>query len=773
MKKILFKKMVVFVVVLMSTVSTFGYEVSIVADNLEYDEKHKQFSAKGNVILDWEGKKVCADCAEFKTDKKTMSAHGNVKIEEPENIIYADSVTYDYDKKSGEIKESFGYSSKVFIRAKSMEKLDEEIYMINNVKLSKCDLDAPHIYFKANRGKLILNKRVIIYNAILYIGKIPVFYLPLLVRSLKDKKSFFSKFKFRFRPYYKKQDGLLLKMIVSYPLTSSLKVKALFDHLGEGKPVYGGNINYKTQSAIGKIKVFNINDLIKGEKDGVIYSNYHQKVNTLWTLWSNSKFISAKILATNRRATLAKKHNQIVSSFLLNRVKYLSKNFYYDSPFLLEELDKLELIGDALKEEDKSANIYNYDFYLYMTRHGDNTNLMVDVGCDNHKMRDYYLKTDEKFKAEEKLYERLSILAPGISLAYYPKNIFLGIMHKFDFEFASNYKIYDRYSYEPYKWLSDIKIENKYKLLRYESRVKLNYSLTKSFEISKRFVLNPTLGISGTFYPMGKENMDDFISANESGNMMRLGSETITLFPWRKKSPRFFIAECIPSLNSRFRVANWIDWNIDYHLKVANSRNFYPAIEENEIHFSNYMYFRNKITVKSLLMYSFFNDSLEEIYEIGSLKKPLIITELIWTPGHNIVAWIKQEQLLNPFKFNSFLFDFKIGEPEKAYLNFGTSYRYYNELEKNPARHILDNMLGFGLWITPKWKFDYNIKTNFLTGSSIKTFECEFKLSRDLHCYNASIAWKLGRDIKGEYSQEVLFRLDTKKNKSSKKKIKM
>jgi len=387
MNRILFKKIIAFIVVLMSAVSAFAYEVSIVADNLEYDEKHKQFSAKGNVILDWEGKKVCADCAEFKTDKKTMSAHGNVKIEESENIIYADSVTYDYDKESGEIKETFGYSSKVFIRAKSMEKLDKEIYMINNVKLSKCDLDNPHIHFKAKRGKLISNKRVIIYNAVLYIGKLPVFYLPLLMRSLKDKKSFFSKLKFKFRPYYKRDDGLLLKMIVSYPLTSSLKAKAIFDHLGKGKPAYGGKINYKTESAGGKISALNINDLIEGKKDSGIYGSYFQKVNTLWTVRSSSRFVPDEVYAPNRYALFVNKYYQILplAPHIGKEIIFIPGEYYVSLLFL---------ISDVLNNyaKDKNANIYDYDFSLYATRQGDNTNLIIDVGCDNYKTRDYYFK---------------------------------------------------------------------------------------------------------------------------------------------------------------------------------------------------------------------------------------------------------------------------------------------------------------------------------------------------------------------------------------------
>ncbi len=67
MKNSLFKKIIVssVVILLLSALNAFAYEINIFADNLEYDEHSSQLLAKGNVIFEWKGKKVFADYVEF------------------------------------------------------------------------------------------------------------------------------------------------------------------------------------------------------------------------------------------------------------------------------------------------------------------------------------------------------------------------------------------------------------------------------------------------------------------------------------------------------------------------------------------------------------------------------------------------------------------------------------------------------------------------------------------------------------------------------------
>ena len=56
--------------------------MDVAADSLEYVENCGRINAKGNVVLNWEDKKVYADYVELASDKKIMNACGNVKVEE-------------------------------------------------------------------------------------------------------------------------------------------------------------------------------------------------------------------------------------------------------------------------------------------------------------------------------------------------------------------------------------------------------------------------------------------------------------------------------------------------------------------------------------------------------------------------------------------------------------------------------------------------------------------------------------------------------------------
>ena len=118
---------------------------------------------------------------------------------------------------------------------------------------------------------------------------------------------------------------------------------------------------------------------------------------------------------------------------------------------------------------------------------------------------------------------------------------------------------------------------------------------------------------------------------------------------------------------------------------------------------------------------------------------------------------------MNPIRFQSAQLDIKIGETEKAYFNFGAFYQYYDE-KTNPTMYYrskeLDNTLGFGLWITPKWRLDYNVRlTSRIDKIYTKMNEHEFRIYRDLHCYNFGLTWR----IRGIY-HEVFFKFDLKTN---------
>jgi LPS-assembly protein len=383
--KSIFKKIIItiFIVFLLVPFVFASNEVGISADELEYDELGERVVAQGHVVLDWQDKKIFADHVEFLINKKSMTASGNVTIEENGDTIHSESIVYNYDDETGEIKETFSSSSNLlFMRSKSMDRIGKDTFKLKHVTFSTCDLDKPHTYFKSTRGKLVLNKRITIYNAIFYIGKIPVFYLPFITKSLKGGWGFGSRFKLTVVPGYNDTEGFTLKTTVSCALSENSIAKVTYDHLGRRGAGYGGEFNYVTNGGILNIYTYTTKDLIDKRERWVFRPNYFQSLNNNWKLQLKGEFVS---------------DNEF--------------NNTYDQ-------------SNWNRTEEKLRS------YAALTRQGLKTDLQLNIEYNAS-----WDKTKSKYGTD-------SIKLPNLTWGYRKRELVWGIMHGSSFEYSDIYNSY-------------------------------------------------------------------------------------------------------------------------------------------------------------------------------------------------------------------------------------------------------------------------------------------------------------------------------------------
>lgn len=658
--KTAFKKIILFlIIILVSAVRAYAYQVDISADNLEYDQNCGRITADGNVVLIWQGKEVKADHADFFIEEKLMNANGHVRIEEEGNSFFAENITYKYDDETGEIKESMAYSSMIFMRSDRMDREGKDTFSVHKIKISNCDLDEPHTYFKSKKGKIVLNKRVTIYNAVFYIGKVPIFYLPVVTKSLKGGKGISSRLTYGLEPGYTSEGGFSVKSYAQYQFTDDFRGKAMLDYYGTRGWGYGTEFDYNKPKTKASVYAYYIEDLYSGYTRWTVRPYYWQRVNQNWTIQSQAELISDETF-----------------------------NNYYSS--------------------DWNRVMSTLHSYFSATRQGKNTNLLIAVD------------RVDKYDSLSGDYETTSITLPKVTLNIYPKKIIWNLVHNFTINYANTYKAYS------------------YNNLFYKNTADATYTITRDFKFGRKFTLKPSVGIIEYWYD--KDDKDNYDST--------------------------FVTRYFASLNSRLRVTRWMDWNFTYgararteenSLKIDDSANDY-GIENHSLSFTNYMYIGNRTTVRNYVSYNFLD------YRSGSpVRWSPLSTEIIYTPKHYMTVYLKQSQSLDPFRFSSAQLDTTLGELEKIYFNLGAFYQYYDE-DTNPSMAYrnkeMDNTIGLGLWLTPKWRLDYNIRiTSKLDRIYSRMNEHEFKLYRDLHCYNFGITWK----IRGIY-HEVFFKFDLKTN---------
>jgi LPS-assembly protein len=570
-----------------------------------------------------------------------MTASGNVIIEENGDIMHSKSIVYNYDDETGEIEETFVSSSNLlYVRSKFIDRLSKDTFNLKHITFSNCDLDEPHFYFRATNGKLVLNKRITIYNAVFYVGKIPVFYLPFVMKSLKGGWGFGSRLRLTVEPSNTGTGGFSVKTTVSCALSenSVAKVKyGYFEKRGEG---YGGEFNYVTKGGILNIDAYTIKDLLDKKKRWIFRPNYFQKLNNIWTLRS-----SVELMSDNN-----------------------FNNFYNQSDW------------------DRTTNYLKS--YASLTRQGKKASIEV-----NFEHTSKYNKHTSKYEIE-------FINLPKVTWGYYQRNLGWGIMHKPSFEYSNTYKKYDS-------------------TMHYKNTAMLSHNLTKSFRIVRRLILTPGLNIS--------ENWYDRSDNNELKNT--------------------FFTRFGGTFNTRFIATSWMDWNVHYRVRARTKTNSLYidtdlqnyGIEANNINFSNYMYIGDRMTVSNSITYNFMSDR-----ENISKKLFPLINELIWTPKYYITVYAKETQRLEPsFKFKSLQVDIRTGKLTTSYFNFGVIYQHYDNPKEIYRNNRIDNIIGFGLWLNPKWRFDYNIRSTIAVNIMYSRLnEHKLGIYRDCHCYNMGIIYK-------------------------------
>jgi LPS-assembly protein len=642
MRKLIIKKTVLFSFIFLFPFCTLASEVDIAADAIEYIENSGKLNAKGHVVISMEERKIHADSIDFDVKTNIMNAFGGVKVEEAKSVVYADSVTYCYDTKVSDLKDAFAYSSnKAFIRLKSMTGINEDTFKIHNIKLSTCDLNEPHFYFKARHGKLILNKRITVYNAVFYIGKVPVFYFPVVTKSLKSGKGFGSNLKIEINPGIE-FGAFSLKTAISCSLSENFDGKFVYDYFAERGNGFGTEIKYEATNAIGNLYVYTIKDMIESSRNWTIRPNYFHRIKEVLTIRAKGEFVSNRMF-----------------------------NNFYDQINWERTLNHLES-------------------YLSLTRQFSIANLSCDF------------EYNANYDSLESKYKISSINLPKISLDFYQRNLFWGIIHKPYFEYNYRYAEYSKNNYF------------------YKNKALFMYMLTRCFKIW-RMSLTPSLEVT--------ENWND---KDDNGYLNY-----------------YFFTQYEPSLKTKYRIASWMDWNIDYNVKARTKKNSIYVfddladdygIEKHGFNLSNNMYIGNRITTRNSISYNLLKNRTSTS---ATQKWSPLITEFTWFPKYSVTVVVKEGQLIDPFRFNSFQFYVNMGMLEKSYLNFGTFYQRYNDVAMSYRNREIDNILGFGVWLTPKWRLDYNIKTTTdFSDITVKIKEQEIKLYRDLHCYNLGISFR-------------------------------
>ncbi|MEI8011936.1 MAG: LPS assembly protein LptD [Candidatus Omnitrophota bacterium] len=199
--------------------------VELKGDTIEYKSDEGKFVATGNVYLKQDNAVLFCDKLEFYRDKKEAHAEGNVILESDKGKIWAEKVFYNFQTKKGEFTNARLLADPIYGRARSIIKVKENYYIVYNGYLTTSDYDIPEYRVRSKRIDVYPGDKAVARSSVMYLGGIPVLYLPQYTQDLSGKRPHFS-----VTPGYKKNFGPFVFMTYHTALTDRIETTYHLDY---------------------------------------------------------------------------------------------------------------------------------------------------------------------------------------------------------------------------------------------------------------------------------------------------------------------------------------------------------------------------------------------------------------------------------------------------------------------------------------------------------------------------------------------------------------
>ncbi len=163
-------------------------EITIVARRK--DLRDDRMYASGAVEIRYKDVKLFAESVEVNLETKDVLAEGNVVIQMPDEVTRAERVFFNLDTGRARIEKASGMIQPSLIyRADTIDRESAERYSLRRAQITSCAQPVPRWGFSFSRANLLTGDYVEMWNAVLKVKGVPVFYVPYLRYPLEMERS--------------------------------------------------------------------------------------------------------------------------------------------------------------------------------------------------------------------------------------------------------------------------------------------------------------------------------------------------------------------------------------------------------------------------------------------------------------------------------------------------------------------------------------------------------------------------------------------------------
>ena len=143
--------------------------------------------ADNNVQIRYGGVAIYTDHAEYNPDTRDILLLGNVRIYSGEDLFNGQRALYNLETKQVRALEFDGGHGPIKFSSLSAKGFGTRQFTLRDADLTTSDSSMPDWHVKAKTIRIYTNDRVVMLNSTLYVGKIPVFWLPYAYGNLRTQ----------------------------------------------------------------------------------------------------------------------------------------------------------------------------------------------------------------------------------------------------------------------------------------------------------------------------------------------------------------------------------------------------------------------------------------------------------------------------------------------------------------------------------------------------------------------------------------------------------
>ncbi len=226
------------------------------ADSVSYDQANNKASATGKVVVINGPTTITADKMDlYRGQDQRVEAQGNVYIDAPDLKADAEKAQYNLDNQTGEFTNARVFQGMYQAKGQTISKLKENHLQMQNGFMTTCDLDVPHFCLSARQMDIYPGDRAVARGVKMYLGRVPVMYIPKYSQSLNDKPWFI------IIPGYKKDFGAFLLTSIRTKINENAKLTIHADYRERKDFASGFDYKYDTaQTGSGIIRTYYMNE---------------------------------------------------------------------------------------------------------------------------------------------------------------------------------------------------------------------------------------------------------------------------------------------------------------------------------------------------------------------------------------------------------------------------------------------------------------------------------------------------------------------------------